>query len=50
MFTYFRERVRERESRGGAESGGGQRIQSGFCADSREPYEGLELTNYEIMT
>ena len=49
MFTYFRERVREREQ-GGAESGGGQRIQSGFSVDSREPYEGLELTNYEIMT
>ena len=29
---------------------GGQRICSGFCADSREPDAGLKLTNPEIMT
>ena len=29
---------------------GVQRIPSRLCADSREPNEGLELTNHEIMT
>lgn len=29
---------------------GRQRIQSGLCADRREPDVGLELTNPEIMT
>ena len=54
----MRERERERErthaSGGGTEKGsqrlGIQRIQSRFCADSREPHVGLKLTNFEIMT
>ena len=29
---------------------GGQRIQSGLCADGSEPDGGLELTNREIAT
>ena len=36
-------------SRGGAERGR-QRIQSGLCADSRDPSAELEPTNREIMT
>ena len=38
-----RERDRERERRE-------QRIQSGLCADSREPDVELKFTNQEIMT
>ena len=38
-------------SRGGVEmGGGGQRIRSGLCTDSREPDVGLKLMNHEIMT
>ena len=40
---YLREREREAER-------GRQRIQSGLCADSREPDVGLKLMNCEIMT
>ena len=47
MFIF--ERERERDRRGGAERGR-QRIHSRFCADSRKPDEGLELTSCEIMT
>ena len=35
---------------GGAEREEGQRIQSGLCADSREPDAGLGLINLKIMT
>ena len=40
----------EREQAGEGQREGGQRIRSGFCADSGEPYVGLELTNREIKT
>ena len=52
-FFILREREREKEREndwGKGREEGGQRIQSGFCADSREPNEGLELTNCKIMT
>ena len=57
MFIFERERERERERenvcvykrRRGRERGG-QRIQSGLWADSREPDAGLKLGNHEIMT
>ena len=49
--------LRERESvcEQGCKQGRGrgreiQRIQSGLCTDSREPYAGLELINHEITT
>ena len=42
MFIYFWE--------SGRTEGEGQRIQSGLCADSKEPDVGLKLTNCEIMT
>ena len=47
IFLYFFERVRA--SREGADRGR-QGIQSGLCADSRQPNAGLKLTNREIMT
>ena len=43
-------RERERINWEGAERGGGQRIPSGLCADSREPDVELKRTNHEIMT
>ena len=46
MFIF--EREGESTSRGGAERGT-QRMESGLCADSREPDVGLELTNHEIV-
>ena len=53
MFIYFWEREREKvcvyKRRRGRERGG-QRIQSGLWADSREPDAGLKLGNHEIMT
>ena len=39
-----------RKSGGGGREREGQRIQSGLCADSRQPDVGLELTNHEITT
>ena len=44
-----KEKEQEQEEKGQRERGR-QRIQSGLCADSREPDVGLELTNREIMT
>ena len=41
--------MREREL-GKSRERGGQRIPNGLCADSREPDEGLEHNNNEIMT
>ena len=49
----MRESAKEREREGGSGGGietGGQRIQSGLCADSREPDTGLELMDCEIVT
>ena len=40
---------REGRREGGRERGG-QRIQSGFYTDGREPNAGLKLMNPEIMT
>ena len=37
-------------SREGKRERGEQRIRSGLCADSGQPYGGLELTNWEIVT
>ena len=48
-FTDFWEREGE-QGRGRERGGRKQRIQSGLCADSREPDSGLELTNRETMT
>ena len=57
LFILERERARERESArvrvcagwGGAEREG-ERIPSGLCAVSIEPYTGLDPTNCEIVT
>ena len=47
MFVYFWERV---SVSGEWAEQGGEKIQSGLCADSREPNLELELTNHKIMT
>ena len=53
MFSFEKERERETvrvHARWRGRERGGQRIPSGFCADSREPDVGLEPTSREIMT
>ena len=44
MFSFLRA-----HKQGGAERGG-QRTQSGLCADSSKPDVGLKLTSLKIMT
>ena len=51
VYLFLRERERESTSMSWRGAGrGGQRIQSGLCADSTEPDAGLELMNCEIVT
>ena len=47
---FLREQACTKVGQGKRGAGGGQRIQRGLCADSRQPDMGLELTNREIMT
>ena len=46
-FLFLRDREQERVWE--VQGGWGQRIQSGLCADNREPDAGLEFTNCDIM-
>ena len=50
MFNSLFERKRERESWGGAEREGRERIPSRLHTAGAEPDVGLELMNREIMT
>ena len=51
MLLHFWKKASERErEQGWGRERGGQRIPSGFCADSRKSETGLELTHHEIMT
>ena len=50
FFFYVYLFLREGARAGEVQREGGQKVQSGLCADSREPDVGLELMNHEIMT
>ena len=52
VYSFLKDRERQNTSRGGVEREGDTESEAGFrlLAVSREPDEGLELTNHEIMT